>query len=545
MKKIKLSIEKKILFIRLKDENNVIKNINNTNIINDEDLIFDIKYFKNNYKLIAGFLNVMVQNEKIVNCIVEDEDLVVMTLELLNYIPNIKSLVIKPNIQINYEMHLAILKNDTLKSINCYTIPTYLLERIDTTKSIKIETRNEVFFISNFLRVNKLNNYSDVFYKKKLIINYEFNDIDWKDFESFLTINTHLKTLYFEIVSLNLIKKFLNYLKEYKRDNIIFSIKGNKENLCHIKEIETLVKKDKFIKKNKIKFSIDYTREYKIENLVKLINFTTVKYILIVIIASSVIGYGINEFDIYQSAKEVKNISNNITDLLEEYEDDNAGYEQENITTEEIQVQENPTEPKKKKSNYVSPYYKNYAKVISVLKETNDETVAWLTVKNTTVNYPVVQSINNSYYLTHDFNKNSNTLGWVFMDYRNNKDELDQNTIVYGHNIAKGKIMFGDLAKTLNASWYQKETNQYITFNTQDQDMTWRIFSIYKIENTNDYLYNTFDTQEEFLEFANKMKSRSVYDFGVELKENDKILTLSTCQNSGKNRLVIHALLVQ
>lgn len=542
MKKIKFSIENKILFIGYKIEDNVVKNINNTNIINDEDLIFDIKYFKKNYKLIAGFLNVMIQNEDIVNCIVNDEELIIPALDFLDNIPRIKNLVIKPDVTINYEMHLAILKNDTLATINCYTIPTYLLERIDTTKSVKIETRNEVFFISNFLRINKLNSYSDVFYKRRLIISYEFNDMDWQDFESFLTINTHLRTLYFETISMDLIKRFVKCLKDNKRTNILFSIKGCKENLTHFKEIATYVKKDKTIKKNNYKFSIDYTKEYKLENFVKLINFTAVKYILIVIILSSLIGYGINEYDIYQSSKEVKNISENITELLEEYEEE---YEQENITPEEIHEQETPQEPEKKKSNYVSPYYKNYAKVISVLQETNDDTVAWLTVNNTTVNYPVVQSINNSYYLTHDFNKNSNTLGWVFMDYRNKPDDLDQNTIIYGHNIAKGKIMFGDLAKTLNASWYQKESNQYITFNTKDKDMTWRIFSIYKIENTNDYLYNTFDTQEEFLMFANKMKDRSVYNFGIDIKENDKILTLSTCQNSGKNRLVIHAVLLQ
>lgn len=542
MKKIRFSIKRKILYIDYKEEDNVIKNINNTNIINDDDLIFDLRYFKNNYKLIAGFLNVMIQNDSIVNCIVNDENLIVSTLELLNYLPNIKNLVIKPDVAINYEVHLAILKNDTLKTINCYTIPPYLLERIDTTKKIKIETRNEVFFISNFLRINKLNNYSDIFYKRKLTISYEFNDTDWKDFESFLTINTHLKTLYFETASLDLIKKFLKYLKEYKRTNILFNIKGNKENLVHFKEIETFVKKDRFIKKNNIKFSIDYTKDYKLENLVKLINFTTVKYILIVIIISSLIGYGINEFDIYQSSKEVKNISENITDLLEEYEND---YELEDITPEEIEEPASPAEPEKKKSTYVSPYYKNYAKVISVLKETNDDTVAWLTVKNTTVNYPVVQSINNSYYLTHDFNKNGNTFGWVFMDYRNNPEDLNQNTIIYGHNIAKGKIMFGDLAKALNSNWYKKEENQYITFNTKDKDMIWRIFSIYKIENTNDYLYNTFDTQKEFLEFANKMKDRSIHNFGIDIKENDKILTLSTCQNSGRNRLVIHAVLIE
>ena len=542
MKKIKFSFENDILYVGYKDEENVIKNINNTNIITDEDLIFDIKYFKNNNKLIAGFLNVMIKNDKVTNCIINDEDLIIPTLDLLNYIPNIKNLVIAPDITINYEILLAILRNDTLKTINCYTIPTYLLERLDTTKKVKIETRNEVFFISNFLRVNKLNNYSDMFYKRRLIIDSELTDSDWQDFESFLTINTHLKSLYFETVSIDIIKKFLKRIKDYNKSDITFNIKGNEENLKYFKDIASLVKKDKYIRKNNIKFSIDYTKEYKLENLIKLINFTTVKYILIVIIASSLIGYAINEYDIYQSSKEVKNISENITDLLEEYEE---VYEQEDTTQEQTEQEETSTPPEKKKSTYISPYYKNYAKVISVLKETNDDTVAWLTVNNTTVNYPVVQSINNSYYLTHDFNKKSNTLGWIFMDYRNNPEELDQNTIIYGHNIAKDKIMFGDLGRVQNSSWYLKEKNQYITFNTKNKDMQWKIFSIYKIENTNDYLYNKFETQEEFLSFVEKMKNRSIYNFGVDVKENDKLLTLSTCQNSGKNRLVVHAVLIE
>ena len=542
MKKIKFSFENDILYVGYKDEENVIKNINNTNIITDEDLIFDIKYFKNNNKLIAGFLNVMIKNDKVTNCIINDEDLIIPTLDLLNYIPNIKNLVIAPDITINYEILLAILRNDTLKTINCYTIPTYLLERLDTTKKVKIETRNEVFFISNFLRVNKLNNYSDMFYKRRLIIDSELTDSDWQDFESFLTINTHLKSLYFETVSIDIIKKFLKRIKDYNKSDITFNIKGNEENLKYFKDIASLVKKDKYIRKNNIKFSIDYTKEYKLENLIKLINFTTVKYILIVIIASSLIGYAINEYDIYQSSKEGKNISENITDLLEEYEE---VYEQEDTTQEQTEQEETSTPPEKKKSTYISPYYKNYAKVISVLKETNDDTVAWLTVNNTTVNYPVVQSINNSYYLTHDFNKKSNTLGWIFMDYRNNPEELDQNTIIYGHNIAKDKIMFGDLGRVQNSSWYLKEKNQYITFNTKNKDMQWKIFSIYKIENTNDYLYNKFETQEEFLSFVEKMKNRSIYNFGVDVKENDKLLTLSTCQNSGKNRLVVHAVLIE
>lgn len=546
MKKIQFLINDNTLSIGYKIENNVFRNLNNTNIISKDDLVFDIKYFKNNLKLVAGFLNVMVKNDNITRAVIEQEELIVISLDLLNYLPSITDLVIKPDVGIDYEMHLAILKNDTLRSINLYSIPTYLLERIDTTKNIKIETRVEVFYISNFLRVNKLTSYSDVFYKRKIVIDYEFKDIDYKDFDQFLSINNYLKTIYFEYIDMDFIKSVVRHLREAKKRNITLCIKGTENNLSYFLALEEFAKKSKYVKQNKIKFKIDYTKEYKFENFMKLLNFTTMKYMLVVIIISCVIGYGLNEYDLYMSSTEIDSITDNISDLLEEFE------YLDPIPEPEPEPEPNPIDPTnpvttttKPKSNYVSPYYKNYAKVISVLKQTNPDTVGWLTVNNTTVNYPVVQANNNSYYLNHDFNKNSNSLGWVFMDYRNNANDLDQNTVIYGHNIAKAKLMFGNLSATLKSSWYTKADNQYITFNTERGDMQWRIFSIYTIAATNDYLYNTFATQADFLAFVEKMRSRSIYNFGAEIKENDKIITLSTCQSNGKNRLVVHAVLVK
>ena len=538
--------------IDYKIENNSAKNINNTNIISAEDLIFDIKYFKNNTKLIAGFLNVIVKNEKIKRARVENRELVVPTLEFLNFLPVIESLTIVPDIPVDYEIYLGILKNDTLKSLNCFTIPTYLLEQIDSTKSIKIETRNEVFFISNFLRVNKLDSYSEVFYKRRLTITYEFNEADWQDFKSFLSINAHLRTLYFEYVSMELLKKLLKCLSLFDRKNISFEIKGSEENLKHFGEIENFVKKNKFIKKNNIKFKIDYTKEYKIENFLKLLNFTTLKYFMIGIIFSSIIGYSVNRYDIYKSSEEVNHILDDIPNLLSEYAELNPEIEpaEPEITDE---PNEEPSEgsdtpeptPAPVNPNYVSPYYKDYAKVVSILKETNPDTVGWLSVRGTKVNYPVVIASNNSYYLNHDFNKNLNSLGWVFMDYRNRASNLDQNTIIYGHSTYSNEIMFGSLSNVLKASWLNDDWNHVMIFNTAEADMDWEIFSIYSIDVTDDYLYTNFGTPAEFLEFANMLKARSIHDFGVEINENDKILTLSTCQNRGKKRLVVHARLMQ
>lgn len=547
MKKIQFLIHGDTLLIGYKIENNTFKNINNTNIISKDDLVFDPKYFKNNLQLVAEFLNVIARADEVTKAIIDQEELINISLEFLNYMPSIEELVIKPDVTIDYEMHMAILKNDTLKTIHCYNIPTYLLERIDTTKNVKIITRTEVFFVSNFLRVNKLSSYSDVFYKRKIVIDYEFGDVDFKDFDQFLEINSYLKTIYFEYIDMDLVKNVVKHLRDYKKKNITINIKGTPNNLAYFQNLENFVKKSKYIKKNKIKFKIDYTREYKLDNFVKLLNFTTMKYILIVVIFSCIIGYGVKQYDIYMSSKEVDSISDNITDLLEEFR--NYDNPVEPVEPEDPSEPENPVTPNNpttpNKPTYVSPYYKNYAKVLSVLKETNSDTVGWLTVNNTTVNYPVVQATNNSYYLNHDFNKNSNSLGWIFMDYRNNPYDLDQNTVVYGHNVAKAKLMFGNLSATLNPSWYTKANNQYITFNTSAGDMQWRIFSIYKVAATNDYLYNHFETQEEFLDFIKRMRERSIHDFGVDIKENDKILTLSTCQNSGQYRLVIHAVMVK
>lgn len=535
MKKIKFTIKQNILFVDYKNEENSLKNINRTNIINDEDLIFDTKYLKSNTKLVSGFLNVLVLNEKVDKCVVKDKDLVELTLDILNGLPSITSLVIEPDVPIDYKMHLAILRNDTLKYINCYTIPIYLLENIDSTKSVKIKTRNEVFFVSNFIRLNELNSYSDVFYKRKVIIKSDFNEMDWKDFDIFLSINKHLKTISFDYLTMDLLKLIMTELKKYHLENILVSIQGNDQNLKLFDDLEKFVKNNKYAKKHHIKFRIDYTGEYQRQNFLKLLNFTTMRYILVAIIISCLLGYGLNEYDIYKSSQAVNHISDNIDDVVESAESTQPESQSES------QAQSNNN------NGYVSPYYKNYSQIISVLKETNPDTVGWLTVNNTRVSYPVVQSTNNSYYLAHDFNRNSNSLGWVFMDYRNNPTDLDSNTIIYGHNIAKARLMFGDLKQVLNQSWYTNPNNQYITFNIAGRDIKWRIFAIYKVQATNDYLYTKFGSEAQFLEFANKMKSRSIYDFGVTLKGTDKMLTLSTCQTlgSGKGRLVVHAVMQQ
>ena len=101
------------------------------------------------------------------------------------------------------------------------------------------------------------------------------------------------------------------------------------------------------------------------------------------------------------------------------------------------------------------------------------------------------------------------------MDYRNDSRELNKNTIFYAHNRFSNGVMFGTLQNTMKSDWYTNPNNQYIEFDTLYKKMKWKIFSIYKIEVTTDYLKTSFIDDESWLEFANMLKNRSIYNFGV------------------------------
>jgi len=129
------------------------------------------------------------------------------------------------------------------------------------------------------------------------------------------------------------------------------------------------------------------------------------------------------------------------------------------------------------------------------------------------------------------------------MDYRNNIYNMSDNTIIYSHNIKAG-LMFGTLRYTLNESWYKNAENQIITFNTKIKNMKWKIFSVYRIPKTNDYLYANFSDRNEYQKFLNTLKNRSIYDFGVDVNKDQHILTLSTCGTTNAQRVVVHAVLI-
>ena len=174
------------------------------------------------------------------------------------------------------------------------------------------------------------------------------------------------------------------------------------------------------------------------------------------------------------------------------------------------------------------------------LKQKNSDTIAWLKVNGTDIEYPVVKTTNNDYYMTHSFDKSYNSAGWVFMDYKDKFDGTDNNMVIYGHNRRDGS-MFGTLKNILTEEWQNNAENLIIPFITEDKKSEYQVFSVYRIEKEDYYITTNFGTDKEFQTFINKIKSRSVKDFNVNVTTEDHILTLSTCADNNKYRVVLHA----
>lgn len=174
------------------------------------------------------------------------------------------------------------------------------------------------------------------------------------------------------------------------------------------------------------------------------------------------------------------------------------------------------------------------------LKKQNPDTVAWIKIEGTTINYPIVQSTDNDYYLHKDFNKEYSTCGWIFMDYKNSEKMIDKNTVLYGHNIKSG-IMFADLQKILRN---QLGNEVIIEIYTPVEKLNYRVFSSY-LKEPDDYATKSNivddDVQEKYIK---EMLKRSDTLYNLVPDKSDRLLTLSTCDSTGENRILIHSVYI-
>ncbi len=174
------------------------------------------------------------------------------------------------------------------------------------------------------------------------------------------------------------------------------------------------------------------------------------------------------------------------------------------------------------------------------LREANQDTVAWIIVEGTNINYPIVQTDNNDYYLSHSFDHSYSTSGWTFMDFRNDSLMNDHNTIFYGHNLFNGTA-FGSLSNIFRTN----HSNLQIMILTADGKMyTYQVFSAYEIDPEIYYLQTVFYSDTSYRHFLDTLASRNTIGVDTSVDVKDKIITLSTCTDDNSGRKVIHAKLI-
>lgn len=514
------------------------EDLNKTNVIDTKELVFSDVYIKNNLELVSSFLNVIIIKRKINTVCIRDFELITVILDIINTIPNITNLIIKPDESINYDIFLKLLDNNYLENLEVYDFPRILLDRLDTNKKIVVKTRTEILFVSNFMKVNNLNTYSDIYYKKNIVIS-DFTSDDKNNIVTFIKINKYLKEINFKNFSVSAFDFMMNLLIQNAKEDIKISFEYDNLKDTDINVISKYKKvNERLLLNANITFKINYSEEYRRNNLFKQININFIKVSLGAVILVIIFMIGINYYKNYVDEQHYLGIENNLKEIIKVNQ---KKTEEENP----LDVIEPGDEDLTTTTTTTTTVYDiQYEKVFSTLQEINKDTVGWLTVNNTRIDYPVVQAKDNDYYLRRDYYQNKNRHGWIFMDYRNNPDELNENTIIYGHNLAN-QTMFGTLRYALNSYWYKKSANQIITFNTPNENMKFQIFSIYTIPTTNDYLDITFPTTDAYQAYIDLVKGRSIYDFNIEVATDDKILTLSTCANGNDKRLVIHAKLIK
>lgn len=179
----------------------------------------------------------------------------------------------------------------------------------------------------------------------------------------------------------------------------------------------------------------------------------------------------------------------------------------------------------------------------SKLKEINNDIVSWIIVDGTNINYPIAKASDNDFYLEHDINKMPTINGWTFVDYRNDPNMNDDNTIFYGHNLFN-KTAFGSLSNLFSDEWYNSSNHKIIVL-TENNKYTYEVFSVYYSEPDSSYLTINYDDKEQYKEFLNNTNNKSLKKFNINLTENDKIVTLSTCTDDNNGRKVIHAKLIK
>lgn len=214
-----------------------------------------------------------------------------------------------------------------------------------------------------------------------------------------------------------------------------------------------------------------------------------------------------------------------------------AGSDAPVITTEPVEPTEKPTPTPPHGDEPQSPLIVDFDK----LQQVNSDICAWIYNEGSNINYPVVYSTDNVYYLNHNYKKEHSNGGAIFVDYRNNRDFSDVNTIVYGHYMKSG-TMFGHLANYKSQSYYNSHPYMWI----------YTPYGAYRLDiiagmvtTPSSEAYTIFTSVEQMRAFLPTAVQNSKFTSNVDISSVTQIVTLSTCSYEYQNaRFVVIGSLV-
>lgn len=180
------------------------------------------------------------------------------------------------------------------------------------------------------------------------------------------------------------------------------------------------------------------------------------------------------------------------------------------------------------------------------LYKSNNKLIGWIKIADTNIDYPVMQTTDNEYYLNHNFDQEESKAGALFLDYQCDVVSGCDNYIIYGHHLSSGG-MFSKLSDYQSKSYYEK--HKYINFDTIYEEGTYQVMFAFRsrVYDSDQVVFKYYQfinatSEEEFTSYMNEMRKDSFYDTGVEAYYGDQLLTLSTCDYNEKNgRFVVVA----
>ena len=170
------------------------------------------------------------------------------------------------------------------------------------------------------------------------------------------------------------------------------------------------------------------------------------------------------------------------------------------------------------------------------VRKVNSDTVGWIQIKGTEIDYPVVRGADNGYYTKHSFDNKTNNFGAIYLNSQTDLSDVPANTIILGNKTFMNTL-FGKIDIINKPSWKQNDTNHIIKFATDNYTALYQVFSVYKQKGISNF--NIVPDENYLTEITNK----SNYDFKTTVDLNDKIITVST--NSKRTNLVIHGKMIK